>query len=212
MTLAVVNPNASELVTDRIAARLREVPPPLAYECLTNTGAPDAIESLEDLERSERALLELVPPDRYQAIVVAGFVDPGVERLRARQETPVVGMGSAALFAASSYGHFGIVTVRPQLEAVIEDFVRARGHAGACVGVTSLDIGVLGAARDKIDDDAAVASFAVLTETGASAICLGSGSLAHLASGWQPLSPVPLIDGVTEAAMFASAIVGDGEK
>lgn len=205
--LAVVNPNASESITRRIARRLDEMPPPVAWRCITNVQAPPTIESEADLEQCTAGLLASLEGQGYAAAVIAGFVDPGVDLLRARLGIPVVGLGSAALYAASCYGSFGILSVHRDLEPLLLRFVEESGYRRVFTGVKSLESSVLSASDGEVDAALLAHRFRDLARAGASAICLGSGSLAHLSLEWQSLSPVPLIDGLGQAAAFGAALI-----
>ena len=209
--LAVVNPNATELITRRIEKRLAEVPPPVPWTCLTNSAAPVSIESAEELRQCEQGLLDLLTRSNYEAAVVAGFVDPAVAVLRQQLAIPIIGMGAAALLTASSYGPFGILGVHHDLEPLVDEFVASAGYTRGYVGIASLNAGVLDASGGDIDTDELEACFGRLCQAGAKAVCLGSGSIAHRVEEWQPLCPVPLIDGITQAAALAATLLKGGK-
>ncbi len=113
-SIGIINPNSNKKLTSLLTKRLKQttqLTANVSYQFMTNDAAAQGIESKQQLEESERALIMLVDGKSYDALVVVGFVVPGIELLREKLKVPVIGMGSAALFAATSLGRFGIITV-----------------------------------------------------------------------------------------------------
>lgn len=197
-TVGIVNPNSNKQLTSQLTERLKQTTQAttnVLYQFVTNDAAAEGIESKQQLDESERALINLMDGKSYDAVVIVGFVDPGVELLREKLKLPVIGMGSAALFAAASLGRFGIITVGEEPKILTEEFIRKKGYSDHCVGIRSLDIGVCGAVEGYIEAETVEDKLAELISDGAASVCLGSGSLVHLIPNWQRLSSVPLIDG-----------------
>ena len=197
-SVGVINPNSNKQLTSQLEERLlqsTQLTTKVTYHFLTNKAAAKYIETRQQLEESERALIQLVGDTSYDAVAIAGFVDPGIEILREKLKVPVIGMGSAALFAAASLGRFGIITVGQQAKNLTGEFIRKKGYSDYCVGISSLDSGVCAPLKGDVDIEVVQEKLTELVSAGAASICLGSGSLVPMHPFWQQLSSVPLING-----------------
>ncbi|MBT2443696.1 hypothetical protein J7E93_27090 [Streptomyces sp. ISL-36] len=130
------------------------------------------------------------------ALLVAAFGDPGVPELRTFARVPVVGIGEAALLAASAAGTpFGIATTTPLLADSIADQV-------ARLGLTELFTGLrltqgaperLSAHPESLRESLALAGERCVVRDGARAIVIAGGPLGEAAEALRPRFEVPLI-------------------
>lgn len=129
MTLVnVINPNASEIVTQAIRTGLSDYAGDV--RCHTSTHGPLAIESHADFEAAQGPLAELAEglAADSTAIVVACFSDPGVADLRAKLPCRVIGIQEAAAQTAiDADQRFGIVAIVDASVERQEKALTARG-------------------------------------------------------------------------------------
>ena len=129
-TLIVINPNASQTVTDGIKAAVD----PLrgfgtAIRCLTLTSGPPAIENQRQADLTIAPMLRLAAEQKDAAgYVIACFGDPGLHALRDQTDLPVVGIQEASVMTALTLGQrFGVISILP---ASIPRHMRAFGAMG----------------------------------------------------------------------------------
>ncbi len=218
MRIHVINPNSSAAMTEAIGDTARRV-------CSNGTtitadcppGSPASIEGHSDGVRAAYHMLGLVeqsdPADGY---VVACFDDTGVDGLREIASGPVLGIGEAAMHAATMLAcRFSILTTLERSVPILEDNAARYGLAARCRGVHAAGLPVL-ALEDAADDSAfstvCEAAAAILTRDRSDALVLGCGGMTHLAKRLGDRLGVPVVDGVSTAVRFMEALVGLGLK
>ncbi len=212
MRLLVINPNATQSMTDKIAgAARRAVPSGVEVVAVTNRDGPPSIQGAEDGMLAAPGVLSLVAEARADAIVIACFDDTALAEARALSRVPVIGIGEAAFHAAMMLGgHYAVVTTLSVSVPVIEANLAAYGIAGSCIRVRASDVAVLdleqpgSAAEAKVSAEIAHA----LAEDGAAAIVLGCAGMADLAARLSVRHGVPVIDGVAAACGMAGVLAG----
>jgi allantoin racemase len=212
MRLLVINPNATESMTDKIAVAARQaVPAGVEVVAVTNRDGPPSIQGPEDGALAVPGVLALVARARADAIVIACFDDTALAEARALSPVPVIGIGEAAFHAAMMLGgRYSVVTTLSVSVPVIEANLAAYGIAGSCIRVRASDVAVLdlerpgSAAEDKVSDEIACA----LAEDNAGAIVLGCAGMADLAARLSVRHGVPVIDGVAAACGMACVLAG----
>ena len=212
--LVVVNPNASEQVTDAIAgalAPLAGLGPPI--RCLTLAAGPPAIESQAEADAVVPHLLALAADLEAEAagFVVACFSDPGLHALRDRTSLPVTGIGEAAYLTALSLGdRFGIVSILPGSIPRHRRALRAIGLESRCAGDRAIGLGVadLAAAdaRDRVEETA----LALRDADGADVLILGCAGMAHLREPLEAAVGLPVIDPCQAGAALALSQIALG--
>jgi allantoin racemase len=212
MRLLVINPNATESMTEKIAATARQaVSAEVEVVAVTNRDGPPSIQGLEDGLLAAPGLLALVAGARADAIVIACFDDTALAEARALSTVPVIGIGEAAFHAAMMLGaRYSVVTTLSVSVPVIEANLLAYGISGSCIRVRASEVAVLdlerpgSAAEDKVSDEIARA----LAEDNARAIVLGCAGMADLAARLSVRHGVPVIDGVAAACGMACVLAG----
>ncbi|SMO95006.1 aspartate/glutamate racemase family protein [Paracoccus laeviglucosivorans] len=217
MKIAVINPNSTQSMTDKIAASARAVAGHgVEIEGRTGHGAPASIEGHHDevmcaphLLREVREAVE----GGADAIVVACFDDPAIGACREISTGPVIGICEAGVKAASMIAtSFSVVTTLPRSVPVIEELVRRYGLEHQCRKVRSAEIPVL--ALEEEGSNAAALVQAEITraiaEDKCEAIVLGCAGMADLAQELSRKNGLPVIDGVAIATKMAEALVGAG--
>ena len=213
MKIAVINPNSTTSMTDKIAAAARAAAGPgIEIDARTCAGSPPAIQGPEDGEAAKPHLLAEMQDaiaKGAEAVVIACFDDPGLEEARELAGVPVVGIGQSAYHAASLIaGGFSVVTTLPVAIPTLEANIARYGLTSQCrkvraAGIQVLDLEKPGTeARDKVSDEIGRA----IAEDGAPAIVLGCAGMADLVEHFIEIHGVPVIDGVAAATGFAAAL------
>lgn len=194
--ILLANPNANPVTT---AAMCAIAAPWLAdLQGWTAPTGPQVIVTPDQLDRAADGIAALHPPAACRGVIVAAFGDPGADRLAARLAVPVIGIGAAAARAAAQGGRaFAVATTTPALRDRIDALMR--GQPGRYLGCHMTDSPDVMRDPDALDHallDAVMRAAAA----GAEAVIIGGGPLAQAAVRLAPLSPVPLIQPVPEAA------------
>ena len=192
----LANPNANPVTT---AAMCAIAAPWLAgLQAWTAPTGPQVIVTPDQLDRAADGIAALHPPAACRGVIVAAFGDPGADRLAARLAVPVIGIGAAAARAAAQGGRaFSVATTTPALRDRIDALMQ--GQNGRYLGCHMTDSPNVMRDPDALDHallDAVMRAAAA----GAEAVIIGGGPLAQAAVRLAPLSPVPLIQPVPEAA------------
>ncbi len=213
MRLHVVNPNATERMTETIAVAARAVAgPDVEIAVSTNRAGPASIEGPVDGARAVPGLLDLIATTEADAHVIACFDDTGLEAARVLTRRPVVGIGEAACIHATQLAHrFVVVTSAPISVPVIEDnFVRT-GLMGRCAEVRAAGVAVLAIGQhDANDDPVARAIRQAAADHPGAALVLGCAGMADLARALSAELGRPVIDGVAAAIGLATGLVRSG--
>ena len=205
--IQVVNPNTSAATTALMVDMARSVLPENASisGITARTGSPLIVDPTA-LAAAADAVLALQHDLTGDAIIIAGFGDPGADELRRRMTVPVVGIGEASICAAAERGRrFSIVTTTPQLEPAIRARVDQLGFASllASIRITASDpIQLTGdAAALEAALEALVARCSA--SDGAEAVIIGGGPLSQAARAIAGRSPVSIIEPLPEAVRLA---------
>lgn len=221
MRLLLINPNTTPAVTDQVLAVARGMASP-GTELTGVTGRFGAayVSSRSAYAIAGHAALDAWAAatgseqgDAFDAVVLACFGDPGLDALRELCPVPVIGMADAAVAqAAGQGGRFGIVTGGERWEAMLREFVAARGLAGRLSGIHTVAPTGGDIARAP---DAALPLLAQAccdaAAAGAERVILGGAGLAGLVPALAGAVPVPLIDSTQAALQAAEAAMASPE-
>ncbi|NQX15964.1 aspartate/glutamate racemase family protein [Rathayibacter sp. VKM Ac-2857] len=187
-TIVVVNPNTSVATTRLLVAVARDAVRGEDVEIVGETAAegpsiittPAALEAAaEHVVTAARRAVLLHAPD---AIVVAAFGDPGAARAAEATGLPVVGIGAAAVRAASAEGRrFAIATTTGRLEPVLRALVAESGGLDAYAGCFLTE-----SPAEELDDPERLlrelhAAVLRAQAVGAEAVIIGGGPLSAAA-------------------------------
>jgi allantoin racemase len=217
MRLAVINPNSTVSMTEKIAEAARiAAGPGVTVEARTCAGSPPAIQGPEDGDLAAPHVMAEVrraEAEEADACIIACFDDTALAEARAAVSIPVIGIGEAAFHAAMLLSpRFSVVTTLSVSVPVIADNIDRYGMASACARVRASEVPVLDLekpgsdARGKVSAEIARA----LAEDGAGAIVLGCAGMADLAAELAAEHGVPVIDGVAAATGLARMLVALG--
>ncbi|MER7399216.1 aspartate/glutamate racemase family protein [Streptomyces sp. NPDC000151] len=215
MRILVMNPNTTASMTASIRATATAVAAPgteiLATEPLWG---PESIEGHFEGYLSAAAVLDrLATLDApFDALVMAGFGEPGREGAQELLDVPVLDITESAAQMAMMLGHsYGVVTTLDRAVPQVRDRLLTAGLLQRCAGVRGTGLGVLELEEDARRTERIIVETArELVREGAEVICLGCGGMAGLQEKVAAELGVPVVDGVAAAVKFAEAVVGLG--
>lgn len=205
--LIVINPNASQNVTDGIDAAidpLRRFGTPI--RCLTLSDGPPGIESQLQADLTIAPMLKLAAAQSDAAgYVIACFGDPGLHALRDQTPLPVVGIQEAAVMTALTLGHrFGVIAILP---ASIPRHMRAFGALGVLsrlAGDRALGLGIADLAdRQKSLNAMIAAGKRLRDEDEADVLIMGCAGMAGYRQPLEDAVGLPVVEPTQAAVSMA---------
>lgn len=206
-TLIIINPNASQTVTDGIKLALdplRKFGTPI--RCLTLAEGPQGIENQRQADLTIAPMLELAAAQKDAAgYVIACFGDPGLHALRDQTTLPVLGIQEAAVMTALTLGQrFGVIAILP---ASIPRHLRAFGAMGVLdrlAGDRALGLSVTDLADPAKSLDAMIATGKRLRDKdGANVLIMGCAGMAHYRTTLEAETGLPIVEPCQAAAAMA---------
>ncbi len=216
MRLLVLNANATQAITDIVAAEARRAArPDTEIVAVTSRAGPPFIASRADNEAAVApALAEAQRHADCDAVLIAASSDPGLATLRAALRVPVVGMTEAAAYTACMLGgRFGMLVFGSANLPIYREVIERYGLGGRLMGVELLELPPLAdfiaAGGTSTALDAPIAAAAQrLVDQGADAVLLPSAALAPVARRVQPQLPVPILEGIACGVRLCEAVAG----
>lgn len=205
MKIVIINPNSSPEMT-RDIEKAAENYSQGRFETVTllTPGAPEFIDTLEEMHRSAQGMLDLIRQyeDEADVFVLACACDPNLHLLREVSTKPVVGIGEASMYMAAMLGNtFAILQTDkysiPNKINLVYNYHMERHMA--CVRLAEDGSGdrrqqYLTAAKQAMEED------------GAEVIILGCAGLCALADDLSQQLGVPVLDGVACGLAMAEGI------
>jgi Asp/Glu/hydantoin racemase len=204
--IALLNPNTSIAATAVMVASATQALPGSAR--ITGHTAPHgpalistpaALQAAATMMEAFAARVATIGAD---ALIVAGFGDPGLHAIRRRVAIPVTGLAEAGIAeAAQGSRRFSIVTVTPDLHDSL--LLAARTHSGtgelASIRFTTGPVGDVMASPGALEEALFEACQRAVSQDGAQAVVIGGGPLAQAAGAIAKRLAVPVIDPVGAA-------------
>ena len=213
MKLLLINPNISDSVSELIRAEAkRTASPGTEVEVLTAQLGVAYIETRFEALIGAYAAAQLAAEhhERFDAVVVAAFGDPGLGGLREALPVPVTGLTEAALASACLLGQrFSIVAISQRIRAWYRETVQSYGLEGRLASIRGLDQALpdIGSVQDDQGERLLALARRCVAEDGADVIVLAGAPLAGLARSVRGKLPVPVVDGVSSAVRHAETLV-----
>jgi len=211
--LLLINPNISDSVSALILAEAeRSASPGTSAEVLTAPFGVAYIETRFEAMIGAYAAAQLAAEhhERFDAVVVAAFGDPGLPALREALPCPVTGLTEAALASACLLGHrFSIVAISQRIRAWYRETVESYGLSSRLASIRGLDetlVDIGNVQGEQAERLVALAERCV-ADDGADVIVLAGAPLAGLARTLRGRLPVPAVDGVSSAVRHAETLV-----
>jgi len=199
MKVFFINPNSDEKMTAAIQTTAEMYNPgSWDIECRATPGAPEFIETYEDMAAAGPAMLNLLKEHdaASDAFVIACHYDPNLDALKKLATKPVVGIGEASIKTASMLGHkFSILTTDYHSIPIHAELVRKYGMYDSLASIRAPEIGSNG--------DLLAASAAAVNQDKAEVIVLGCAGMTGLDKKLQAELGVPVLDGVVCALFIA---------
>lgn len=211
--LLLINPNISDSVSQLILAEAqRSAAPGCEVEVLTAPFGVAYIETRFEALIGAYAAAQMAAGhhERFDAVIVAAFGDPGLMALREALPCPVTGLTEAALASACLLGQrFSIVAISQRIRAWYRERVQAYGLADRLASIRALDepLADIGRVQDDQGERLVALAERCVREDGADVIVLAGAPLAGLARSLQGRLPVPAVDGVSSAVRHAQSLV-----
>jgi allantoin racemase len=216
MKILVVNVNTTGTVTEAIAeAARRAASAGTTIVALQPVFGPAAVDCAYEGYISAVAVMDrvLAVDEPFDAVVLAGFGEPGRDGLQELIEQPVIDICEASAHAALMIGRaYGVITTLQRSVPQIEDRLSSAGLLARCVSIRSSGLSTLEVDRDPERARAAIVEVAreVVELDHAEVICLGCAGMAGLEEAITDELGIPVIDGVGAGVRLAEALVGLG--
>lgn len=204
--IVLLNPNTNAQATQLMVDSARRSLP--LFASVEGRTAPRGVPLITDEAALESAAAVVVEcglalgGEGFDALVIAGFGDPGLAALRALLAIPVAGIAEAGIQEAGADGRpYAIVTITPDLHVSLRRSAHAYGHGANLAAIRFTAGNPQALARDpaRLDEALLEASLRAVSQDGARAIVIGGGPLAGAANRIAALVPVPLIEPVAAA-------------
>lgn len=214
MTLCIINPNTSAIMSAKIDAAARAVAGQGDIVTLTSRHGPASIEGHFDEALAIPGILEHIQQygageARFDGYLIACFGDPGLAAARELASVPVLGIAEAAMHTACLIGsRFSIVTTLSRTIPIAERLVRDYGLTGRCARIRACDLPV--AALEETDGEARRRLLGecrrALAEDGSDTLVLGCAGMADLTAWLGDKLGVPVVDGVAAGVRLLESL------
>ncbi|TLX54019.1 Asp/Glu/hydantoin racemase [Stutzerimonas nosocomialis] len=216
MKIRMINPNASAGMARLLDAAGQRVK--AADTALEVIHLPASVASIEGAADGVQAAFHLLPAvargqaEGVQGFVIACFDDTGLDAARELAEGPVIGIGEAAMHAASMLSvRYSVLTSLPRSIHIIERNMRAYGLDRRCARVHAADIPVLELERDPAHYQRLLAlGRQILEQDRSECLVLGCAGMSQWARPLQDALGAPVIDGVQVALKWVESLVSLG--
>lgn len=212
--LLLINPNVTAAVTGLIAAEAgRSASAGTEITAVTARFGTQYIENRIEAAIAGHAVLDVLATHMagHDAAIIAAFGDPGLAAAREFADIPVFGIEEAALLTAWTLGRrISIICLTSRLAVWYQECAEEHGLAGRLVSVRSLDVPIpdIVNAKDQLRARLLQECEHAIEQDAAEVIIFGGTPIAGLAREAAPLTPVPVLDGVSCAVRLAEAIAG----
>lgn len=211
MKILLINPNTSQVLTDKLAGAAHAVLPPDAeLIAVTSQDGFPYISSRAEAQCAGVGVLDTLArhADTVDAAVIAAFGDPGLLAAREAFDLPITGMTEASILSACMLGqNFAFVTFTPRMAPWYNEQVRQAELSPRFVGTFTPDVplGNIG----EIDSDLRaplIAECHNAVAAGADVLILSGAPLAGLAPTLRGEVNAVLIDPVQAAVLQAATL------
>ena len=143
--------------------------------------------------------------ERFDAVLIGCFGDPGLLALRQVSQLPVTGLAEASFVAAAEKGRFAIVTGGERWKPMLERLAHSLGYGAQLAGIHTVTATGAELAADPPAAQVLLARACneAASRWGVQTVILGGAGLAGLAAAIQPVVAVPVIDSVLAGVSHA---------
>ncbi|WP_027853903.1 aspartate/glutamate racemase family protein [Marinobacterium litorale] len=217
MKLRVINPNDSQLMTEMIAHSCRSVAPMLDIDAVCAGAGVASVEGFYDGARATSGVLDRIAEGETagcEGYLIACADDTALHAARELAQGPVLGIGEAAMHAASLLGcGFSILTAQQKSVHILASNARSYGFGVHCQGVHAMQLPVLELEHsDNTDLQANLIQRAqqIIAQDHSEVLVLGCAGLTTQQPMLQQALGLPVIDGVRVGILLLEALVRAG--
>ena len=219
MKIMIINPNTSESMTKHLSEALNKIKrSDTMLKVVCAEKGPETIDSAYHEVATILPTLEWVRranEEKFDAIIIAAFPDPGLIPAKEISTIPVVGIEEAALHVAAMLGaRFSVMTTLKQRVPSKREHVYMRGLEHFLASVRSLgqptaenDADPEGTKKKVVEEGKKA-----IKDDGAEVIILGCAGMAGYTSDIETELGVPVIDPASVALKIAEGFVDLGLK
>lgn len=198
MRVLVLNANTNPVMTDHVVASATVRAPGIDFIGATGRFGSAHIGTRATYAIAAHAAIDCyaAQTERFDAVILACFGDPGLGALQDIADVPVFGLAETACRAADARGRpFSIVTGGSRWIGMLTDYLTPLGLTRHLASIRVVNVTGTQILHDpqRSLDALAVAAVAAVTD-GAESVVLGGAGLIGLASQMAGLVSVPLID------------------
>ena len=212
MHILLLNPNTNAQTTTMMVGLVQQQLPAGWQVCgMTASDGVPLIANEAELEAAAAQVQScwaqaLQSPDvRWDGVILACFADPAIAWLRKVSGIPCVGIGEAALRAASAgKRRFGIATTTPELDVPMRAMVQRLGLEDLYTGAryTAGRPAQVVAQTEVLNQQLYLAVQHCVSRDGAQSVVIGGGPLGQAAQALAAHTNTPLIAPLTAAAQW----------
>lgn len=199
MRVLLLNANTNPAMTDHVVVWARRIAPDIDFAGATARFGSPHIGTRATYAIAAHAALDCyaAQSERYDAVILACFGDPGLAALQEIADVPVFGLAEAACRAAGQKRQpFSIVTGGERWAPMLRDYLTPLGLTECLASIRTVDTTgsqILADPQGSLDTLALACRLAA-REDGAKSIILGGAGLVGLAERIAGTVPVPVID------------------
>jgi allantoin racemase len=199
MRVLVLNANTNPLMTDHVVAAATVLAPEIDFIGATGRFGSAHIGTRATYAIAAHAAIDCyaAQTERFDAVILACFGDPGLGALQDIADVPVFGLAEAACRAADAKGRpFSIVTGGKRWIALLTDYLKPLGLTRHLASIRVVDVTgtqILNDPQGSLDALEVACNIAV-KEDGAESVILGGAGLVGLAAHIAGRVSVPVLD------------------
>ncbi len=214
MRVLLLNANTNPAMTEHVVGAARALAPDIEFTGATGRFGSAHIGTRATYAVAAHAAIDCyeAQTERYDAVILACFGDPGLSALQEIADVPVFGLAEAACRAAAQQRQrFSIVTGGERWITMLRDYLMPLGlteHLASIRTVEPTGSQILADPQGSLDKLAQACRLAA-DEDGAKSIILGGAGLVGLAGRVAANVPVPVIDCLEPAIAAVRALRRD---
>ncbi|BES70330.1 allantoin racemase [Marinobacter nanhaiticus D15-8W] len=220
MKLRVINPNDSETMRQMIEQTcLDVVAADTELDVVCGGAGVESVEGFYDGARAQVGVLDRViegDRGRCAGYLIACADDTGLHAAREIAPGPVIGIGEAAMHAATLLGSgFSILTAQQKSVPILEQNAFSYGFGRHARGVHAARLPVLALSdtSNTVQQELLIErAKTILIEDASEVLVLGCAGFAPYRKAMERILGVPVVDGVRVGILFLEAFVRGGLK
>ena len=211
-TVAFINPNSTDAMTDSCVETLRsELPESFQVKAITNYSGPAAIQGEKDgIAAIPGLLAEIEKNSDCDGFVIGCFDDTGLTEARSITTKPIIGIGQSAFhMAALRHGRFCVLTTLAVSVPVIKQNIKAQGFGVLCKDIIASGIPVLELENNPVGAIKILSECIKIIEVQDPkiAVVLGCAGMTNVYERLQAQHNLHLLDPIVSSARMVNAIL-----